>query len=182
MTEDYFWGLTLSKEHPTEIWDPDMKSPGGGDANDSHALRGEHTLVVKQAVLGPKTADGEVNVVQAEAMGYKSDIKFPIAVLKGGAQSQAVLDLLFPDPPVTFKLIQGNGPIHLLGNHSVGSGEMVGEDDEDDELEDELEEEDMDDLDDIPDRNSIEDKKRKLPQQASNSKPKAKKIKAEDEK
>jgi nucleophosmin 3 len=61
-----------------------------------------------------------VNVVQAEAMGYKSDIKFPIAVLKGGSQSQAVLDLLFPDPPVTFKLIQGSGPIHLLGNHSVG--------------------------------------------------------------
>ncbi|XP_054258890.1 nucleoplasmin-like protein ANO39 [Macrosteles quadrilineatus] len=181
MTEDYFWGLTLSKDHSSEIWDPDMKSPGGPDANDSHALRGEHTLVVKQAVLGPKCTDGEVNVVQAEAMGYKSDIKFPIAVLKGGSQSQAVLDLLFPDPPVTFKLIQGNGPVHLLGNHSVGSGEMVGEDDEDDELEDELDEEDMDDLEDIPERNSIDEKKRKL-QQATNSKPKSKKAKTEDEK
>lgn len=41
-------GLTLSKDHPSEIWDPDMKAPGGGDANDSHAIRGEHTLVVKQ--------------------------------------------------------------------------------------------------------------------------------------
>lgn len=55
-------------------------------------------------------------------MGYKSDIKFPVVVLKGGTgHSQCVLDLLFPDPPVTFKLVKGNGPIHLLGNHSVGS-------------------------------------------------------------
>lgn len=55
-------------------------------------------------------------------MGYKSDIKFPVVVLKGGSgNSQCVLDLLFPDPPVTLKLVKGNGPIHLLGNHSVGS-------------------------------------------------------------
>lgn len=55
-------------------------------------------------------------------MGYKSDIKFPVVVLKGGSgHSQCVLDLLFPDPPVTFKLVKGSGPIHLLGNHSVGS-------------------------------------------------------------
>lgn len=75
-----------------------------------------------QAVLGPEVPDGEVNVIEVEAMGYKSDIKFPVVVLKGGAgHSQCVLDLLFPDPPVTFKLVKGNGPIHLLGNHSVGS-------------------------------------------------------------
>lgn len=77
-------------------------------------------LIRSQAVLGPKSANGEVNVIQAEAMGYKSDIKFPITVLTGGQTQQVVLDLLFPDPPVTFKLIQGNGPVHLLGNHSVG--------------------------------------------------------------
>lgn len=75
-----------------------------------------------QAVLGPEVPDGEVNVIEVEAMGYKSDIKFPVVVLKGGTgHSQCVLDLLFPDPPVTFKLVKGNGPIHLLGNHSVGS-------------------------------------------------------------
>lgn len=55
-------------------------------------------------------------------MGYKSDIKFPVVVLRGGSDhAQSVLDLLFPDPPVTFKLVKGNGPVHLLGNHSVGS-------------------------------------------------------------
>lgn len=75
-----------------------------------------------QAVLGPEVPDDEINVIEVEAMGYKSDIKFPVVVLKGGTgHSQCVLDLLFPDPPVTFKLVKGNGPIHLLGNHSVGS-------------------------------------------------------------
>ena len=62
-----------------------------------------------------------MNVIEAEAMGYRSDVKFPIAVMKSGVQSQAVLDLLFPDPPVTFHLVKGSGPIHLLGNHTVGS-------------------------------------------------------------
>ncbi len=60
-------------------------------------------------------------MVEVEAMGYKSDVKYPITVLKGGSQHQSLLDLLFPDPPVTFKLVKGSGPIHLLGNHSVGS-------------------------------------------------------------
>lgn len=60
-------------------------------------------------------------MVEVEAMGYKSDVRYPITVLKGGSQHQSLLDLLFPDPPVTFKLIKGSGPIHLLGNHSVGS-------------------------------------------------------------
>lgn len=136
--------MTLEKTRTTEVWDPDVKP----DANDSsHVFRGEHTLLVKQvncfsyysffffffkhvikrifffqAVLGPEVPDGEVNVIEVEAMGYKSDIKFPVVVLKGGTgHSQCVLDLLFPDPPVTFKLVKGNGPIHLLGNHSVGS-------------------------------------------------------------
>lgn len=178
MTEDYFWGITLSKDNQKEVWDPDVKS---GDANESHGLRGEHTLVVKQVVLGPSAKDKEVNVVQAEAMGYKSDVKFPIAVLKGGDQSQAVLDLLFPDPPVTFKLVEGSGPIHLLGNHSVGTGELVGDDEDEDELEDDIDEEDLEDIEETPEKNNIEEKKRKLAQ-STNSKPKAKRSKVEDEK
>lgn len=73
-------------------------------------------------MLGAEAKEGEVNVVEVEAMGYKSDVKFPIAVMKGGGPSnQAVLDLLFPDPPVSFHLSKGSGPVHLLGNHTVGS-------------------------------------------------------------
>ncbi|XP_025204149.1 nucleoplasmin-like protein isoform X4 [Melanaphis sacchari] len=150
MTEDYFWGVTLDKTKVTEVWDPDVKP----DANDSsHVFRGEHTLLVKQAVLGPEVPDGEVNVIEVEAMGYKSDIKFPVVVLKGGTgHSQCVLDLLFPDPPVTFKLVKGNGPIHLLGNHSVGTGEGMADEEDDDEIDEEFEEEEEE----------VDEKKRKI--------------------
>lgn len=165
MTEDYFWGLTLDKNKTTDLWDPDVKN----DANDStQGYRGEHTLLVKQAVLGPDAKEGEINVVEVEAMGYKSDVKYPITVLKAGSQHQSLLDLLFPDPPVTFKLVRGSGPIHLLGNHSVGSGDGIGEDDED-EIEDEFEEEE--DIEEAHDKNSVADKKRKLAQSNSNAKP-----------
>jgi nucleophosmin 3 len=173
MTEDYFWGLTLDSHKKKEVWDPDMKSDGG--PNDSQGLRGEHTLLVKQVVLDADAKEGEVNVVQVEAMGYKSDVMFPIAVMKGGTNNQAVLDLLFPDPPVTFHLTKGSGPIHLLGNHTVGTGELVGDDDEDEELEDEIDDDDLEDMEEGPERNNVEDKKRKLAQ--ANSKNKAKKAK-----
>lgn len=179
MTEDYFWGMTLDDKRTSETWDPDRVS----DPNESAGLRGEHTLLVKQIVLGPDAKEGEVNVVEVEAMGYRQDMKFPIAVMKKGAGAyQSVLDLLFPDPPVTFKLTKGNGPVHLLGNHSVGSGELGADDDEDDELDEELDDEDLDDLEEAAERNNIEEKKRKLNQTNSNSKQKAKKAKADDEK
>lgn len=177
MTEDYFWGLTLDSGKKKEVWDPELKA--AGDGNESQGLRGEHTLLVKQIVLGAEAKEGEVNVVEVEAMGYKADVKFPIAVMKGGGpSSQAVLDLLFPDPPVTFHLAKGSGPVHLLGNHTVGTGELVGDDDEDEDMEDDLDEEDLDDLEDSPERNNVEDKKRKIAQ--ANNKNKGKKAKVDD--
>ncbi|BES96482.1 Nucleoplasmin [Nesidiocoris tenuis] len=177
MTEDYFWGLTLDGSKKKEVWDPELKA--AGDGNESQGLRGEHTLLVKQIVLGPEAKDGEVNVVEVEAMGYKADVKYPIAVMKGGGPNyQAVLDLLFPDPPVTFHLAKGSGPVHLLGNHTVGTGELVGDDDEDEDIEDELDEEDLDDLEESPERNNVEEKKRKLAQ--ANNKNKGKKARTDD--
>lgn len=41
-------------------------------------------------------------------MTWKDSVKIPIATLKaGGPNNQVLLDLSFPDPPVTFTLIQG---------------------------------------------------------------------------
>lgn len=88
-------------------------------------------------------------------MGYRSDVSFPVAVMTGGGNHQATLDLLFPDPPVTFRLVRGCGPITLLGNHTVGTGELVGEDDDEDDLDDDMDEEDLDDLEDSPTRNNV---------------------------
>lgn len=80
---------------------------------------------------------GEVNVVQVEAMTWKDSVKIPIATLKaGGPNNQVLLDLSFPDPPVTFSLIQGSGPVHIIGHHLIGS--PMEEFDEMDEIEEEM--------------------------------------------
>lgn len=70
-------------------------------------------------------------------MTWKDSIKIPIAILKaGGPQNQVLLDLSFPDPPVTFSLIQGNGPVYIMGHHLIGS--PIEEFDEMDEMEEEM--------------------------------------------
>lgn len=80
---------------------------------------------------------GEVNVVQVEAMTWKDSVKIPIATLTaGGSNSQVLLDLSFPDPPVTFSLIKGNGPVHIIGHHLIGS--PIEEFDDMDEMEEEM--------------------------------------------
>jgi nucleophosmin 3 len=51
--------------------------------------------------------------------------------LKPGETRYANLFLEFPDAPVTFRLTQGSGPVHIHGQHLVG--EFEGELDELDE-------------------------------------------------
>ncbi|CAH0554588.1 unnamed protein product [Brassicogethes aeneus] len=114
MADEYFYALTLKGKQSSEVWDPEAK--GDGD------FQGGHKLIIKQALLGPEATEGEVNVVQVEAMTWKDSVKIPVATLKaGGANNQVLLDLSFPDPPVTFTLIQGNGPVHIIGHHLIGS-------------------------------------------------------------
>lgn len=59
-------------------------------------------------------------MLQVEAMGLKGPIKTPIALLEMGKTAQIILDLSLPDPPVTFTLIQGNGPVHIVGHTLLG--------------------------------------------------------------
>lgn len=140
MTDEYFFALTL-KGKSSEVWDPETK--------DSDDYQGGHKLIIKQALLGPEAAAGEINVIQVETMTLKDAVKIPIAVLKaGGPNNQVPLDVSFPDPPVTFSLAQGNGPVHIIGHHLVGgTGEEFDDMDEmeeemlDEEEEDGLEEE-----------------------------------------
>lgn len=73
-----------------------------------------------QALLGPEAKPGELNVLQVEAMGLKGPIKTPIALLEMGKTAQIILDLSFPDPPVTFTLVKGSGPVHIVGHNLLG--------------------------------------------------------------
>lgn len=54
-------------------------------------------------------------------MSLRDPIKIPIAVLKVGETRSVRTDLEFPEAPVTFKLIQGNGPVHIHGQHLPGA-------------------------------------------------------------
>jgi len=129
MADEYFFALTLEGAKANEVWDPEAKS--------ADEYQGGHKLIIKQALLGPDAKEGEVNVIQVEAMTWKESIKIPVAVLKGGAaNNQVQLDLSFPDPPVTFTLIQGSGPVHLIGHHLIGG--PVEEFDDMEEMEEEM--------------------------------------------
>lgn len=70
-------------------------------------------------------------------MTWKDSVKIPVATLKaGGPNNQVLLDLAFPDPPVTFTLVQGNGPVHIIGHHLIGGS--IEEIDEFEDMEEEM--------------------------------------------
>lgn len=70
--------------------------------------------------MGPEAKEGDLNVLQVEAMGLKGPLKIPVALLEIGKTQQITLDLSFPDPPVTFTLIKGSGPVHIVGHNLLG--------------------------------------------------------------
>lgn len=63
----------------------------------------------------------------------REPVKIPVAVLKVGETRSITPDLEFPDAPVTFKLIAGNGPVYIHGSQMPIYAEHV------EEMEDEAE-------------------------------------------
>merc|ERR1719186_1816164 len=101
-----------------------------------HAMR--VYVLIKSAILMPTAKTDEVTVVQIESEGYnKQKVIVPICAMKGGSDFQQYVDLLVPCP-AKLKLLQGEGPINLVGSHcvdfygyrDVGAGDS--EDEEDD--------------------------------------------------
>ncbi|XP_065173677.1 nucleoplasmin-like protein isoform X1 [Atheta coriaria] len=165
--------LTLEGAKANEVWDPEAKS--------TDDYQGGHKLIIKQALLGPDAKEGEVNVVQVEAMTWKESIKIPVAVLKGGsANNQVQLDLSFPDPPVTFTLIQGSGPVHLIGHHLIGG--PVEEFDDMDEMEEEMIDDEEGDIKEEEDEEEDEGPKSKKAKTQNNSSGKGKAAPAKNNK
>lgn len=81
---------------------------------------------------------------QVEAPSVNGPVKIPIAVLKIGEQRVVQSNLEFPEGPVTFKLISGNGPVIITGlqappdtnaDENYAMDEMIGEDELGDEEE-----------------------------------------------
>ncbi|XP_076659176.1 nucleoplasmin-like protein isoform X2 [Halictus rubicundus] len=150
MAEEYLYGITLEGANSSEVWDPEHKNDDA-DCTNQH-FGADQKLIIKMALLGPEAKPGELNVLQVEAMGLKGPIKTPIALLEMGKTAQIILDLSFPDPPVTFTLVKGSGPVHIVGHNLLGTHM-----EEFDDMDDEMEEENVDDDDD----DKAQQKKRK---------------------
>merc|ERR1712181_185013 len=119
------------------VWDPKDPEEGAGDGPPSSS----HRLLIKTAILMPEAKDGEVTIVEVESMGFnKTKVKVPLVAMKGGIDLQKYVDVLLPAAPATIKIVQGNGPVHLVGSHCV---EKIMEEEE--EREDEAEEESQED-------------------------------------
>ena len=100
-------------------WNPEKDFPK--DEKEDGMPIPRHSLMIKQAILSHEAAEGEVAVIEAEAMGYaQAEIKTLIAVMVQGKDHQRSLDLVFHDAPVKLRLVKGSGPIHLVGAHGVG--------------------------------------------------------------
>ncbi|XP_008555160.1 nucleoplasmin-like protein isoform X1 [Microplitis mediator] len=150
MAEEYLYGITLQGANASEVWDPEHKNDDADGGNQHFGV--DQKLIIKMALLGPEAKVGELNVLQVEAMGLKGLIKTPIALLERGKTEQIILDLSFPDPPVTFSLVKGSGPIHIVGHNLLGTHM-----EEFDDLEEEMDEENMEDDDEEKDTEVDED-------------------------
>jgi nucleophosmin 3 len=134
MSEEAFYGVTLTAEKNVVTWDAVA-------AEDEYQQA--QKLVIKQVLLGADAKDGEFNVVEVETT--KDSLRIPIAVLKAGETRALNPDLEFYDTDVTFKLIKGNGPVYIHGQ--TIKDEVMDEnmdDEQSDEEEDDEEEEEED--------------------------------------
>lgn len=142
MEEEQFWGFTLSADKKECEWNPDMPKK-----QDRPAMKGMISLLLKQAVLGKEAKEGEVNIVEVEAVSTTGDtIKLPVLYLKGGSLHQQLMNVTLPEPPAKIMLTSGSGPIHLTGVEKIDFKYAGGDIEDDEDMDDEeLEEEDMDD-------------------------------------
>merc|ERR1711970_84162 len=122
--EEFLWSCTLDSETKEYVWDP--KEP-----EDYKGVKPGHRLLIKTAVLMPEAKQDEVTIV----------------AMKGGSDMQKYVDLLVPAFPATLKIIEGSGPLHLVGSHCVDyySGKDDEEASDDETADEEMEQEENDD-------------------------------------
>jgi len=119
--EEFLWSCTLTNADKEYSWEPQdpADEEDKEDDKDDPSVKPGHRLLLKSAILMPTAKDGDVSIVQIESEGYnKSKVVTPIVAMKAGADYQQYVDVLIPHN-ATFKLIQGEGPISLVGSHCV---------------------------------------------------------------
>merc|ERR1711875_91653 len=106
----------MGKEY---TWSPaDPEDTAEDDVKDQSVKPG-HKLLIKSAILMPSAKADEVTIVQIESEGYNNQkVVVPFCAMKGGSDLQKYIDLLVPDK-AKITLLQGEGPINLVGSHCV---------------------------------------------------------------
>eukprot|EP00092_Neocalanus_flemingeri_P012146 GFUD01013094.1.p1 GENE.GFUD01013094.1~~GFUD01013094.1.p1 ORF type:complete len:185 (+),score=35.90 GFUD01013094.1:55-609(+) len=132
--QEYLWSCTLTGSNKEYNWAPEDPTPWcmvhqrpvkanegdeNDDENDDGNVKPGHRLLIKSAILMPSAKKDEVTIVQIESEGYnKKAVIVPICAMKGGSDYQQYMDLLVPTK-AKLKLLQGEGPIVLIGSHCV---------------------------------------------------------------
>ncbi|EPY82570.1 bifunctional protein NCOAT isoform 1 [Camelus ferus] len=82
----------------------------------------EHVLALTMLCLTEGAKD-ECNVVEVVARNHDhQEIAVPVANLKLSCQPMLSLDDFQLQPPVTFRLKSGSGPVRITGRHQIGPG------------------------------------------------------------
>ncbi|XP_069834989.1 nucleoplasmin-3 [Dendropsophus ebraccatus] len=121
----------------------------------------EPNLSLSTISLGAEAKD-EYNVVEVTARDYNDeDVTVPIATLKLSCQTMVNLDNFVLQPPVTFRLKSGSGPVFLSGQVLVAPTELDSDDDNND-VEEEEEDSDDDNDDDEEDFTPVKPANKKM--------------------
>merc|ERR1711990_146328 len=115
----------------------------------------QNILFLKRAVLGIKAVEGERNIVEVQCKNMDNeDAKHPILSLTLGLQDHCDVELTFKQmEEVVFTLIEGSGPLHLVGQHYL---ETIREPEMDEtDMDDEEEEEDLEAIEEEEEEESV---------------------------
>ncbi|XP_077114377.1 nucleoplasmin-3 [Ranitomeya variabilis] len=135
--ESYMFGCELSAKTSYYTFKVDE------DEDDDY----EPNLSLSTISLGEGAKD-EYNMVEVTARNHNDEeITVPIATLKLSCQTMINLDNFVLQPPVTFRLRSGSGPVQLSGQVIVAPTDLdYDEEDEDEDDEDEDDEDDEEEL------------------------------------
>lgn len=113
------WSVTLDGTNKEFSWKPTDPADEDTEDEEDPSCKPNHRLLIKTAILHPDAAKDEVTMLQIETKGYKEEkVNAPFLAMKSGVNLQQYVDLLIPDL-ATIKMINGSGPITLLGSHCV---------------------------------------------------------------
>jgi len=117
--EEYMWSVTLDGNTKEYSWKPTDPADEDTEDEEDPSCKPNHRLLIKTAILHPDAAKDEVTMLQIETKGYKDEkVNTPFLAMKSGVNLQQYVDLLVPDL-ATIKIVNGAGPITLLGSHCV---------------------------------------------------------------